>query len=721
MKMKIKKLSMIALTGIIGSSMILSCFTSPTFALGKNIEHEYDLEDLERQPPIVPLDIFKNADFEQGQTADWHIKGEKAEVVEVGNIQGKAGKMGPTTEANADSHIWQKVTLKPNTNYTIKAKIKFICASSDDRSLFAVSKFVSEGNGSYFKNKQIAPSAEWQNVDLSFTTDDQTEYYIGLTRWKQNASETLKNSTVYIDDLEIMGPDDTQGGIDEASAYEFIWADDFKGEELDSTNWGYELGSIRGVEQQHYTKEKDNVYVDNGKLTLQITDRAKEDQYQNPRGSRQVIYDSGSIRTHGKQEFLYGRIEMKAKLPAGKGVFPAFWMLGSDFSLDGRINEKQGQPWPVCGEVDIMELVGKENDNTPGGNQTVHQTLHYGPAKDIDNGKYARNGTSYSLKDGTFNDDYHVFGLNWSKGKMEWYVDNQVIKTIDYSDDPLATLTLDRPQYVQLNLAAGGNWPGDASQYLHGKKMEVEYVYYAQNEQQKADAKEYYDNAAEINGVKDITMFEGESPNLLDGITSTKNTTVDFSVENEHMFTNVGGNTNVVLVCSGKDDATKLAKLPVGQYNIHYTTKSNNKEDGLKPETRRTALLTVKPLQKQVVKDELEKALKNITKLDKNIYTAESWNQLQIVINKAQSIYENENVSQDAVDNIIQELNEAIKKLVKNPSTDVTDPSDNNGNSEKPSDSVHTGDNASILLLTTLSIMSGTGYLLLKNRKEMDN
>lgn len=99
-------------------------------------------------------------------------------------------------------------------------------------------------------------------------------------------------------------------------------------------------------------------FMRDGNLVLKATDRAKEDQYKNPRGNRQVIYNSGSVRTHGKQEFLYGRIEMRAKLPKGRGAFPAFWTLGADFTLDGKINGKQGYGWSRCGEIDIMELLG---------------------------------------------------------------------------------------------------------------------------------------------------------------------------------------------------------------------------------------------------------------------------------------------------------------------------------------------------------------------------
>ncbi|MDS2595829.1 family 16 glycosylhydrolase, partial [Streptococcus pneumoniae] len=86
---------------------------------------------------------------------------------------------------------------------------------------------------------------------------------------------------------------------------------------------------------------------------------------------------------HGKVEFLYGKLEMRAKLPKGQGVFPAFWTLGSDFTLDGKINPVQGRGWPSTGEIDIMELVGERNSNGSG-NKTVYQTLHYGQSDNDD-------------------------------------------------------------------------------------------------------------------------------------------------------------------------------------------------------------------------------------------------------------------------------------------------------------------------------------------------
>ena len=264
-----------------------------------------------------------------------------------------------------------------------------------------------------------------------------------------------------------------------AQQYDIVWADDFNGHELDTTQWGYELGCVRGVEQEHYVNDKENVYLENGKLVLKATDRPVEDQYINPRGNRKVIYNSGSVRTHGKKEFLYGRIEMKAKLPKGQGVFPAFWTLGSDFVLDGDINSQQGYGWARCGEIDIMELIGQAGDNSYG-NRTVYQTAH------TDNNRVTETklaGTAYTIGE-NFNNEYHVFGIDWSPNKIEWYVDDEIVQSVDYSHLPIAQKALNRPQYIQMNLAMGGNWPGDVGTGLAGTEFDIDYVYYGQNASQ---------------------------------------------------------------------------------------------------------------------------------------------------------------------------------------------------------------------------------------------
>ena len=115
-------------------------------------------------------------------------------------------------------------------------------------------------------------------------------------------------------------------------------------------------------------------------------------------------YTSAKLTTSGKAEWTYGRYEIRAKLPEGQGIWPAIWMMPSDMNVYGG--------WPSCGEIDIMELVGHEPD-------TIHGTLHYG-------NPWKYTGGSFELEEGSFQDDYHEFALEWLPGEMRWYVDDQL-------------------------------------------------------------------------------------------------------------------------------------------------------------------------------------------------------------------------------------------------------------------------------------------------------
>ena len=383
MKKHKKALSLLVLSGIVGG-LITNIPLKEVSA--STVKHQYELADLQNS------NFIKNGNFQE-ENNYWNIVGQNSSVI-TDKDNNKYGKLGKTTDPHANGHIWQDVTLKPNTTYILKAKVKVL---SDDKNSY-VTLDVKKGGSSeakYFIDKKVtAINNEWQEVSLEFTTDSTTKYAVGIGRWEDNASASLKDSEAYIDDVSV----EYKTSIDKEN-YDFVWADDFNDENLNLSNWEYELGSIRGIEQQHYVNDPENVSIrkngDNGELVLKATDRPKELQYNNPRNNdRKVIYDSGSVRTHGKQEFLYGRIEMKAKLPKGKSVFPAFWTLGSDFTLDGDVSSKQGYGWARCGEIDIMELIGSEENQA--GNKTVYQTIHTSNKPDS-NTDHKLLGTSYTI------------------------------------------------------------------------------------------------------------------------------------------------------------------------------------------------------------------------------------------------------------------------------------------------------------------------------------
>lgn len=563
-----------ALSFIAVMSMASSMLAVPTVTpLSAAVEHQYELIDMVN---ASKSELVADGDFEAGGTA-WNQRNKGTIVDGVSYNGGSKSGCVPNTAMSGDNvngYIGQKIAVSPNTDYVFTGYVK----SDVEGAKANISIRENNDSGKMLKETAII-STEWQEFSITVNSGSANTLLIQLVKWAAPGDEGYKESkeaNAYIDNVSFKA---LSGGDSEESNYDILWADDFNESQLDTGDWGYELGSIRGVEQQHYVKSEDNVFMRDGKLVLKATDRDKEDQYKNPRGNRQVIYNSGSVRTHGKQEFLYGRIEMKAKLPKGRGAFPAFWTLGADFTLDGKVNGQQGYGWSRCGEIDIMELLGGNEGETR--NKEVWGTPHFydkniGDQWDQDTtgsgGKAYTNSTD-------FNNDYHVFGINWSPDKIEWYVDGKVYNTLDLTNPTWgesAKKCFNRPQYIQLNLAMGGNWPGDAATNLAGTEFEVDYVYYAQNEEQKAAAKEYYDAAPEISGLRDITMLEGTTPDLLAGVTSNKDSFVDFSIDNEYMFENTGGLTSVDLLCKGKDDVATLAKLPAGKYNIHYTAIPND-------------------------------------------------------------------------------------------------------------------------------------------------
>lgn len=211
-----------------------------------------------------------------------------------------------------------------------------------------------------------------------------------------------------------------------------VWSDEFNSEELDEKNWniltgyGSQNDGWGNNELQNYTQ--DNLSFENGNLI--ITARRTGDKKE--RGD----YTSSRITSRTKQEFLYGRIEARIKLPRGKGVWAAFWMLGAN----GK--------WPDCGEIDILEYVGYDQD-------VAHSALHNRSSF----GSTVNKGKTY-IKD--LENDFHVYGINWSEEKIEFYIDNPAHPFYTYAPVPKTPQNwpFDKPHYIIFNFAVGGHWGG---------------------------------------------------------------------------------------------------------------------------------------------------------------------------------------------------------------------------------------------------------------------
>ncbi|MCR1946184.1 GDSL-type esterase/lipase family protein [Enterococcus gallinarum] len=564
-------------------------------------------EKIENNTPIS-LDKVSNGKFDEEYKSsknNWEFKEGNNSYI-ISEQDNKYAKIDPGT---IDEHILQKISTVSGKTYSLHADVKIDSDKIED-GMYLVAKSVVNGKqGPVIKQiKIIGVQGEWAHKSFDFTATT-SETYIGLVKWADKIVNNVVSASASIDNVTVK----------ENDKYHLVWEDNFSDEELNQKDWGYELGSIRGNEQEHYTDSKDNVFIKDGNLVLKVTNRKGEDQYTNPRGgsnAREVIYDSGSVRTAGKREFLYGRIEMRAKLPKGKGAFPAFWTLGSDFTLDGDISSNQGYGWPSTGEIDIMELIGaptekRDNEQAEGdqSNRKIYGTPHF-YYKDGDgdkDGSYAPYalGGSLSLNEDFYN-NFHVFGINWTSDKIEWYVDGIVYNTMNLSGDErleAAAACFNKPQYIQLNLATGGNWAKNAGFYLGKDNTEfvIDYVRYYQNEEQKLAAEAYYSSQPQITGTKDITMIEGTTPNLLEGVNTDKEGyTVEFSVDDEYMYKNTGGNTNVTLRVKDSKDKIGLSQLEPGIYNIYYSAIPSGNTLGLlgTPTNkigRKLALLTILP------------------------------------------------------------------------------------------------------------------------------
>lgn len=227
--------------------------------------------------------------------------------------------------------------------------------------------------------------------------------------------------------------------------YTLTWNDEFNGSSL-SSDWTQEIGNGNwgwgNNELQYYRAQ--NTSLENGYLII----TAKQENF----GGKN--YTSSRIKTQGNVFHTYGRIDIRAKLPFGQGLWPALWMLGENFSSTG---------WPSCGEIDIMEMIGGNGWN----DRTVHGTVHW-----EDNG-HAQYGGHNSLTSGRFADEFHVFSIIWTPSSIKWLRDDIQYHVIDINN----LSAFHNNFFFIFNVAVGGNWPGspDAST-IFPQTMIVDYV-----------------------------------------------------------------------------------------------------------------------------------------------------------------------------------------------------------------------------------------------------
>jgi len=238
--------------------------------------------------------------------------------------------------------------------------------------------------------------------------------------------------------------------------WKLVWSDEFDGSSVDTTKWGFEIDGKGGGngEMEYYTDKPENAHIENGHLLITAIKDGTD------ANGKKHKFTSARMTTKGKFSWKYGRFEARIKVPTGKGVWPAFWLMPEDAVYGG---------WASSGELDIMEEVGDKPN-------TAFGTIHYGD-------KWPRNvhtGDKYILPSGILADDWHVYAVEWEEGVIRWYIDGNLYETQTkwYTKAAPFPAPFDQKFFIILNFAVGGAWPGKPSADTpFPQTMDVDYVH----------------------------------------------------------------------------------------------------------------------------------------------------------------------------------------------------------------------------------------------------
>lgn len=283
--------------------------------------------------------------------------------------------------------------------------------------------------------------------------------------------------------VDTSATDVSEDDIEIPEGFHLVWHDEFNGTELNEDDWNREKHQVGWVnhELQEYIPTDEYSFVKDGNLVIQPVKTVDEDG--------KISYASGRVNTQNKHDVKYGRFEARIKFPQGKGYLPAFWMMPQDEDYYGQ--------WPKCGEIDIAEVLGDSTNMNYG-------TIHYGEP-------HNQNQGTYTLASGDFANEYHVFAVDYEPGVIKWYVDGeQYYETSDWfskwpggAEKPYPA-PFDQPFHVILNVAVGGDWPGDPDETTPFDEKGAMYVDYVRIYQ-----KESYDENVE-KPVKVLEMREAD-------------------------------------------------------------------------------------------------------------------------------------------------------------------------------------------------------------------
>ena len=296
----------------------------------------------------------------------------------------------------------------------------------------------------------IEPGLLYKSFNVNIVADDGLEldeYFFVTIQDAVNATigvNTAKITILNDDNYTVEQAEDGPITPDNYPGMALIWSDEFDGTTINLDNWKYNEGGggWGNNELETYTSSSENSFVQDGKLHIVATKTGSS------------TYRSARMISQGKQEFTYGRIDIRAKMPYGQGIWPALWMLGANIS---------SVSWPKCGEIDIMEYLGHDT-------QRIYGTLHY------DQSGHAYKGSSSLLTNGEgYDDKYHVFTIIWQDNSIKWYVDYK--RFFEATPNTVDFTAFNLPQFFIMNVAVGGNWPGNPdATTVFPQTMLVDYV-----------------------------------------------------------------------------------------------------------------------------------------------------------------------------------------------------------------------------------------------------
>lgn len=252
---------------------------------------------------------------------------------------------------------------------------------------------------------------------------------VNATLARERGTATIRNDDA-VDPFNI--PTTGYSTPDTYAGKTLVWRDEFNATALDLNDWKFETGGSGWGNNELQYYRPNNTLFSAGKLIIE----ARREDFS---GS---AYTSSRIITQGKKEFQFGRIDIRAALPQGQGIWPALWMLGANIGTVG---------WPACGEIDIMEMVGHEPNR-------VHGTAHYGP----NTNQHIYQGNSKVLPDNAkFSDEFHVFSLIWEQDRIRWLIDDVQFYEITPTNVAPMAYPFNEKFFFIFNLAVGGQWPGN--------------------------------------------------------------------------------------------------------------------------------------------------------------------------------------------------------------------------------------------------------------------